>query len=575
MASPSRWISLLSYLAVFSVLGGLATLLVRVPRAALPLEAIAELRAEVRSALDGLRWPALEIHVHGLSGAFGGDADKLKVFVEALHASIADERASAVPAAEAQLSSPARALAAACASGADGALESRACADALEASPAPGESTGGRIFELLVVPAGGSPEGSLPELRLSAGVAGLLLVGSGGETAEELGRAVGAQLRRTWLQRALGRETTLLFELAPSYVFSFLLVGDCERRVAWDFAGSLLDPYLGEIMQQLRLLFDIDVDAQVVPCGSLQELARSAGGSDHGVLDAAALQNGFLKYANEWPGDTIVKDARWLSPLLHFVAAKPSRGLVVLDEDRQRRDSFAVPGWGALVLSTAGCEGTAAAIAEHAADAPALDVFSDCEARRFASAWAAHIRSWLQLRSPSDSGGDDPRLAVTMALPQRGGIAAWELRALARAICARFVARTSETLEDFVSLIDSLPDVAVREEVAEMASAAVSSARAAAAAAEGGDAAVALKAAREGLTKALEALHDDTVVANLFFSMEFKYAVYLPILLPILLPVSVGLFRQTRQGHAVRKLRLASAAAAASAAVAVDALPVE
>lgn len=116
-----------------------------------------------------------------------------------------------------------------------------------------------------------------------------------------------------------------------------------------------------------------------------------------------------------------------------------------------------------------------------------------------------------------------------------------------RGVYQLFVKRTAETLEDALALVDSLPDVVVRAEIGEMIANAVAAARNAAGEAAAGKLQSALSSSRQALILALSASHDDTVVANLHFSLEFKYAVYLPIALPMVVPVMMAFVRQTKQ----------------------------
>eukprot|EP00435_Cladocopium_sp_Y103_P002817 s4139_g1.t1 len=170
---------------------------------------------------------------------------------------------------------------------------------------------------------------------------------------------------------------------------------------------------------------------------------------------------------------------------------------------------------------------------------------SDCEARRVASGWISSVRSWLSL--PADGSlatGGDASLELLVARPRIDGIAAWELQILARAAHAHFVQRTAETLRSLVELVDSLPDVVVREEIAAMAFQAVAKTRTSIDAASQGEVATALAESREALVLALTAIHDDSVVSQLYFSWEFKYAVYLPISMPILVPLLTACWRQ-------------------------------
>ena len=82
-----------------------------------------------------------------------------------------------------------------------------------------------------------------------------------------------------------------------------------------------------------------------------------------------------------------------------------------------------------------------------------------------------------------------------------------------------------ETLLNLLELVDSLPDVVVREEIALMAFEAVAKTKASLAAAGRGSGAEALAGAREALLLAFTASHDDSVVSQLYLSWEFKYAV--------------------------------------------------
>merc|ERR1719221_56616 len=142
------------------------------------------------------------------------------------------------------------------------------------------------------------------------------------------------------------------------------------------------------------------------------------------------------------------------------------------------------------------------------------------------------------------------------ARPHLDGISDWELGSVAREVRAIFVRRTAATLEQLFTLVDSLPDVVVRPEIGEMAFEAARAARHAASVAESGNLTGALAESRRSLVNALAVTYDDSVVAQMYFSWEFKYAVYLPLGLPILVPVIVGFFRQIKQAKKRRKAKL-------------------
>jgi phosphatidylinositol glycan class S len=323
--------------------------------------------------------------------------------------------------------------------------------------------------------------------------------------------------------------------------------------LAWDFHGSLVAPLLAPFVQKLKMLFDFEIDAQVVQCGSLGDSLASGN-----VVDAEVLQKAFLKSAGDWPGDTVTRDSMWLPPLLHFVAYKPSTSITLLDEDKAPQQSFAVPGWGAVVVvdgENEGCDDTSALLASNTTTTATY--LSKCESQQVASAWVSHIRSWLDLppfghNEATDD--DNPMLSVHIAPPGPAGMATWELRAVAHAIYSLFVKRAADKLEDTLELIDSLPTVAVRAELGKVIYQAAEAAKAATAAASVGDVPATLEAAREALRLALTASHDDTVVAHLHFSLEFRAAVYLPMALPVLLPLVLAILRSGQKARKTRAL---------------------
>ncbi|CAE7616275.1 TMEM65 [Symbiodinium natans] len=75
-------------------------------------------------------------------------------------------------------------------------------------------------------------------------------------------------------------------------------------------------------------------------------------------------------------------------------------------------------------------------------------------------------------------------------------------------------------------------------------------------AAEQGDMFLSLVESRKALVLALTAIHDDSVVSQLYFSWEFKYAVYLPISMPILVPIITSTWRLMQSWLTCKKAKL-------------------
>mmetsp|Transcript_56151 Transcript_56151/g.174062 ORF Transcript_56151/g.174062 Transcript_56151/m.174062 type:complete len:585 (-) Transcript_56151:13-1767(-) len=573
MASTARSAALLSYFLLQCLGIAISMLILQVQRAPLPREEIAALAeaAGIGSVEPGpaaVPWQRARISLSSLPGAFEGQAE-LQQLQQSLAAALAGEGA-VVSVAEAP---PAGLLGVqGCGDGAGAPDAARACLTSLEELVAAAAGTSDALpaneFDVLVVPAQ-----DCSSLLLSTGRSAVLRWHRSGQltSAEQLGHALAKRLRETWLRRAELGQVATLFEVAPAYIFSFFLVGDCSRRIAWDFEGGVLAPFLRRFLARLQRLVDFEIDSQVVQCGSL---GGSEARGEGGTVDAAMLQADFLRRANEWPGDTLSRGARWLPPLVRFVAFKHSGNLRIVDSEGQQQRSFAVQGWGTVAVTSESdvvCQQSGKDLAGSSENRTA-QFLAHCEAQQVASAWVSNLRSWLKLPPDAPVPGavegascsTDGSLALHAAKPRFDGITDWELLQVARSFHAHFIKRTAETLQNLLALVDSLPDVVVREEIGEMAFEAAAAARHAASAAEEGDLAGALAAGRRGLALALTASHDDTVVAQMYFSWEFKYAVYLPISLPILVPVTVAVVRNFKRERQLRKLKLKGSADAAA-----------
>jgi len=604
MASPKRKGALINYAVILCLAFLFGWHIMRVHRAPLPREEIAALTELLASAVfndsadDGSRaaklpWPKARLFVSALPGALDAEGS-LAAFVEQLgkalnghgvpSSSVQVELATA-DAQQPPANLPGCTLEGGGASACLESLERAAVNDSVLGDTFPSAPLLSSTFRLLIAPAADCSSLLLDTktnavLRWRRGFAPLA------EQAQ-LAEATAKRLKGTWFRHSqFGKEAPLL-ETAPSYVFSFFLVSDCESRVAWDFSGSVLEPYLRGFLDRLHVLFDFELDSQVVQCGSLAGSGGSGTASAPAIVDEAMLRNDFLSRAGEWPGDTVTRGTLWMPPHARFVAFRPTRPLRVVDAQERTQRSFAVQGWGAVAITDATDE-TQGIVKESCGDGIA-NFLSDGEAQHVASSWVSHLRSWLALppdapivqgssdvcsssssgQASFEEGEEGAGLALAAARPHRNGIADWELLAVAEAVHGIFLRRTAETLENIRALVDGLPDLVVSADIGEMveeaakaATQAVSMASSASGSAvttgtapdaEAEVLAQALRSARRALSLALTASHDDTVVAQTFFSTEFKYAVYLPLFLPIFMPIMASIIREFRRSRDLRK----------------------
>lgn len=575
MPSNARWGSLLSFFVTQALGAAVLFLILQVQREPLPRDEIRTLAESLGNGSE-VPWPRLKLSVSTVAGAF--EPAVFQEFAKHLGTALSphgvDVDAEETPAAEligltacVQASTPDAAHA-----GRDTVIDD--CLASLEelASLQPddgGDMSTVPVFKLLLVPSKGCSA-----LLLDAGTSAVLRWRPAAPLAGplELATAVATRFRETWFRDLPLWHGTPLFDIAPSYVFSFFLVGDCGHRSSWNFPGGVLLPYLQRFLGRLQQLFDLEVDSQVVQCSALG--GKQAGGRV--VVDASELKADFQRYANEWPGDTVTRDATWLPPLVRLAAFWPSGKLRVVDDNGQRQHSFAVPGWGAVVL--AGADGTPCEKSKVCSRSTpstqqnhTVRTLSACEAQQIASAWVSHLRAWLTLAPEAPVANDldgactaDGGLATFAARPVLDGIARWEQFLVARVVHALFVRRAAETLQNVQAMVDSLTELVVKEEIGEAAVEAAAAIRRAASAATLGNLTDALKAARSALKLALTVSHDETLAADLYFSWEFRWAVHLPLILPVVVPTVVAAAREISKLRELSKTKQRLAAEAAA-----------
>ena len=524
MASQLRFIALLYNVVIAACGVALAYLFTSVHRAPLPRDEIAALPTFVQHSLGRpMLWPQVQVEV-SMAKEADFSAEVIPTFVAVLSESLRDRARVKIRAGDSiHTGTPMPCLAA----------DVETCLESLEMQASRRSPGLGSTFELVLI---SSNRGS--SVMLDAGKRAFVRWQQQAISMERMVSSVVQHLEASWLRPEALNEGVALFEITPGYVFSFFLVGDCRNRVSWDF--EVLSPFLSRFLERLQLIFDIELNSQVIQCGSLGTPLEPAERA-HGTVDATMLQADFMRRAGEWPADTLIRDARWLPPLVRLVAFKPSTAVKLADERGQVQHSFALQGFGAVAIAACGNQ-TGSESFHHS--------LTSCEAETVTSGWISSLRSWLSLpANESVAGGalqvdaDGSGVALLAARPRLDGISDWEFEILARAVHAQFLRRTVETLRSLVELVDSLPDVEVREEIASMAFKATQKTKASIEAAEKGDLLSSLVESRQALVLALTAIHDDSVVSQLYFSWEFKYAVYLPISMPILVPILTSTWR--------------------------------
>lgn len=205
--------------------------------------------------------------------------------------------------------------------------------------------------------------------------------------------------------------------------------------------------------------------------------------------------------------------------------------------------NFSISGWGTMVIS----------------DDP----------QHLALSWIRYVRNRLNLRRL-----DAKNIRAVQSTKDAGTptytFARWEVLKLARAFRRIHFNRSLEAIESIHGLLQNNLFTQLEVPPAVVAKIELALAKLNASAAvcgrndkynssnNNGSIVSCLRLTRQGLFLALEAMHDDSMLTQLYFSLEFKAAIYMPILLPCILPLltmAIGALKQRRKTKQERRAR--------------------
>jgi len=126
------------------------------------------------------------------------------------------------------------------------------------------------------------------------------------------------------------------------------------------------------------------------------------------------------------------------------------------------------------------------------------------------------------------------------------GLTGWEKDALIRKNILQNLIKTSETLGSLSSLIQSIPNMAVSDEIQSMVIESISSFKKAQKHIEKSEYILGMMESKRSLSEAERGFFDPHILALLYFPDEHKYAIYVPLFLPVLVPVFLSVFGEIR-----------------------------
>ena len=350
------------------------------------------------------------------------------------------------------------------------------------------------------------------------------------------------------------KESMRALKSSVEYQLTFtLLVAKPEedRRFVWDIEGAT-ETYLRPLVDRLAPFVRLRVDSQVLYYVTLPMRPHFDAANSRYFLTPADLPH----IVNPIEGKLVSHTSP--CPIMNFLVYVPPPDhspLFIVDEagNPVESNAFISARWGGMMivnppavppLLTDGTTTTSASPTVVSLDVhPMMEVF------------LSQIRSLLHFDSrPSSSeresgaaGGVVGNLVVDE--PLDAAFTDWELDAWLRRRGLENVATSAATLKSLSDLLDKVQNIVINDEIGREVETALRSCQRAIEALSRNRLADAYVASKEALDSSEKAFFDPSLLENLYFPDDQKFAIYMPLFLPIGLPIAtslVGAFQWVR-----------------------------
>eukprot|EP00916_Digyalum_oweni_P002275 GHVL01004141.1.p1 GENE.GHVL01004141.1~~GHVL01004141.1.p1 ORF type:complete len:386 (-),score=65.40 GHVL01004141.1:73-1230(-) len=301
-------------------------------------------------------------------------------------------------------------------------------------------------------------------------------------------------------------------------VFNFWLASQSSsQRIGWDFK-NVHKKYLQSFFQRLAWLVDFSSSSQVVYEARLE-------------VNNTSIPTKLLE---EWQVPDVLANGTFAPPTeINFVAFWPDNDM--------KTTAFAVEGWG-VVSVLPEKEQTDEKVAE----------LPNENAKISAAVWITHLRLMMGLGVSSWNNTSSTINVIVEEASQ--GVAVWEILRVGRSMLLNSYYDAVSNLESSRKVIVSLSDLVIEDRIRLAMESSFKNLHAAIQNCSTSSLGEGLKMVRKAHKNSLEILHDSSMMADTYFSSEFKFAVYLPLLLPFIIPLIMEVIASIKR----RKTRVKS-----------------
>ncbi|RKP27881.1 phosphatidylinositol-glycan biosynthesis class S protein-domain-containing protein [Syncephalis pseudoplumigaleata] len=329
-------------------------------------------------------------------------------------------------------------------------------------------------------------------------------------------------------------------------MFSLMNEDPRARLVNWEIEPSIRT-WLGPFFRRLSPVANATLLTQVQHYATLEvqlEERASPAGKVERYLPAEKLGN-FINSA-EWNLASVVSN----DPTIHMLVYTPSpeKGRIyVLDEANATLplNAFLIPQWGGIVIENAADEANA-----HGA----LELLTVTRLKPIMEVFLSQLRDLLGVRDARSLMSTVRQLWHIDCMPSRRyGVTGWELDSMMRRRLGQRIISAITTLQALARLVTSIESMPIGDHIKTKVYDVLEHLSEARQQLAAGDLAGGFQAATRAAELAEAAFFDHTMVAQLYFPDEHKFAVYMPLFVPIGVPMVLALLRELKQLKKGRK----------------------
>jgi len=320
----------------------------------------------------------------------------------------------------------------------------------------------------------------------------------------------------------LQRQSTRVLKYAPTYHLTFSLFTPTSVPSAWDIEAALRQ-YLAPLLESFSTISNFTIDTQVQLYASFSPSIRQPDYDEE--LMAWTLRkedlSGFINAA-EWPLSPSIGEG----PTVNFALYVPEQSQSPLLVKENAASSWLVPQWGGVaILNQVSSNGAATpSILTKESLAPAMQTFSK-------------------------------QLISLFGLPQTPASLPLRISALTRVRATSLIFSASSTLGALAQVYQKMPSIPVPDSVAKSVELTLTHLQQACDRLHDGRFQDALKHARIAEAQAEKAFFERSMVGQVYFPDEHKFAVYMPLLGPIAVPLVMAALREIKSVVAALKRR--------------------